>query len=332
MKSLVFWYEPKEENDSSISNAELQLHFNHWKLEEKNNSRKDYDYFLDIGIRVKDGANIRNICFFLPEVANDLSLVFEDLGSKLKDAKLLTAIFNEKYSANSGGIQKYFQATKDGKNELFIYALDVRSDLVSIHNYGGTIVKIAFTCFDGVDTYYRIRLKTDFVKKFSHIYRPTNSFFENIFSRVELIDFRVNDTRDINPSLLEHINIYGKMFNISLIHLFIMRNITDEYILSDIHLNSVRLLEEGTWNAYLEGTNYEYSKSLAYHLKTKVLDSDRLKDKYIEDFNALVKFNFEDSQLMKYLGFAILFALASGILGNTLYDLIKYLGRYFFNN
>ncbi|WP_187263774.1 hypothetical protein [Pontibacter beigongshangensis] len=315
MKSLAFWYEPINKLNSE-NKAELQLHLNHWKV--KGESNNELDYFLDIGIRVKNGVNVQKLCFYLPEEILDLSTTIDDLGANLKNAKLLTAVFNENYSSNTVGNKKHFEVIHDGETQFYIYSLDIRSDCKPIHDYEGTIVKIPFTCFHGVDTYYRIRIKTDLVKNFSHIFRPKNSFFESISSSIELIDLRINDTRDLNLSLLEHIENNGVKFNISLIHLFIMRNITDDYILSDIKLNSVRLLEKDTWETYLQTANYEYNNSLAYHLKTKTSKEERDRDQFIEDFNALIKFRFEDSQLSRYLGYAILFALSTAIIGNIL--------------
>lgn len=315
MKSLAFWYEPLKKSNSD-NKAELQLHLNHWKA--KNEGFKDFDYFLDIGIRVKNGANVQKLCFYLPEEKLDLHTTIEDLGANLRNAKLLTAVFNENYSSNTAGNKKYFNVIHEKKTQFYIYSLDITSDCTPLHDYEGTIVKIKFKNFPGVDTYYRIRIKTNFVKNFSHIFRPKNSFFESISSSIELIDLRINDTRDLNLSLLEHIENLGEKFNISLIHLFVMRNIEDDYILSDIKLNSVRLLEKGTWEAYLQTANYEYNNSLAYHLKTKISVEEKDEGKFIEDFNALIKFRFEDSQFLRYLGYAILFALSTAIVGNIL--------------
>lgn len=125
-----------------------------------------------------------------------------------------------------------------------------------------------------------------------------------------------------NLSLLEDIDNNGKRFKISLIHLFIMRSINDDYIISDIDLKGIRQLEEGTWNSYLGSNIYEYKKTIAYHLKVKATSDENGKWKYIEDYNALIKFRFEDSRLFKYFLYLLIFALTTSVIGNYIF---KYL-------
>lgn len=344
MKSLVFWYETKPNSNvkkRSTSKdvfehktAELQLHLNHWKLKvNKSSNTKANEYLLDLGIRIKDGKEVEKVCFFLPEEISDLSQVIDDLGIRLKDDKILTAVFNESYSYDTVHGEKYFVA-KDGREPVLnIYTLDILSDLSSEIKFGGTVIKLPFKHFNEVDTYYRLRLKTKFVKNFSSIYKPKVSFIESAFSSIELIDLRINDTRDINLSLLENIRNTGKWFKISLIHLFVMRNLTDEYILSDIRLNSIRQLEEGIWLDYIGDSNYKYEKSIAYHLKAKASIENNVNVKFIEDYNALIKFRFEDRHLKFYFLYILLFALGTAVIGNALFlglaELIYWCVKYF---
>jgi hypothetical protein len=323
MKSLAIWYEPKKNQESAIS-PDLNLHFNHWKLRKAGwNLWDKNEYLLDIGLRINNGDSIAFVCIYLPQEIKEITEILEDLGSSLKDKRLLTAVFNEKYDPRPLDSKKYFEV-KEGDNTLFyIYGLDIKSDVTSDVGFGGTIVKFPFNSISGHDTYYRLRLKTDFVKRFSYNYRPKSSYLESIFSSIELLDFRLNDTRNLNLSLLELISKSGQMFNISLIHLFVMRNLNDEYILSDLKLNNVRQLEEETWGNYLghseKKPKYKYDKVIAYHLKNKVVEGGNS----IEDYSALLKFKFEDRVLNQYFIYLIVFGLGIGVFGNTLHDILK---------
>lgn len=327
MNSLVVWYEPiknlKKSSKVEEGKVELDLHFNHWKLKKKRKwfEKKEYEYLLDVGVRVKNGKNIDKVCFFLPDKINEISSVFEDLGEKLKEPKLLTAVFNENFSATPKIKEKYFEVKLDSKPIFNIYSLDVESDIIVEDNYNGTIIKFPFKEFS-IDTYYRFRLKTPFVQKFSTLYKPKNSFLESVFSSIELIDFRVNDTRDINLSLLEYIKKNGMEFHITLIHLFIMRSINDDYIISDINLKSIRKLEENTWSNYIGEGGFEYERTIAYHLKAKVSQEEKANERFIEDYNALIKFKFEDNQILKYFIYLIFFALITSVIGNLLTSLL----------
>ena len=330
MKSIVFWFEPKQINgDRHLEHPELELHLNHWKLNDKK-SKKDIEYFLDVGVKIKNGANVGNVCFYLPDEIEEIATYIEDLGGKLKERRLLTAVFNENYSSTIGG-NKYFEVKQSGKSLFYIYSLDVKADLQIEKKFQGSILKFEFQYFKQTDTYYRLRLKKNFVKKFSVVYRPKNSFLESIFSSVELIDIKINDTRNTHLSLLEHIEKNGKMFNLSLVHLFVMRNINDEYIISDLNLNSIRQLEEHTWNSYLDEKSFKYQSTIAYHLKAKVTEDDKKKNRFIEDYNALIKFRFEDRQLLKYFIYLLLFALLTEVSGSALYDILGYLVSCFKN-
>lgn len=193
MKSLAVWYESKQ-NNSSIS--ELELHFNHWKIGKKQHLfDKEFEYILDIGIKVKNGEDVKNLCFFFPDTT---SLELEDLGKKLKEPKLLAAVFNENYKPKIDNNNKFHEIWHGDKAIFNVYSLDEKEDFKSELKFDGTVLKFPFKFFPDKDTYYRIRLKTPFVKKFSYIYKPKNSILDSVFSSVELIDFRVNDTRDIN--------------------------------------------------------------------------------------------------------------------------------------
>lgn len=166
MKSLAFWYEPTS-YIKSADKAELQLHLNHWKVKEE--GKKYFDYFLDFGIRIKAGGNVKNICFYLPEVITNANIAIEDLGANLRDSRLLTAIFNENYSAKTVGNKKHFEVILEGITQFYVYSLDVSSDCRIVNDYGGTIFTIPFVSFKVVDNYYRFRIKCNLVRNFSHI-------------------------------------------------------------------------------------------------------------------------------------------------------------------
>jgi hypothetical protein len=339
MNSIAIWYE--KEGDATGTVPEIDLHINHWKLKFKRNffvrklrslssktlgklSSKfvfhNSDYFMDIGMKISKGQNIKNVCIYVPCDFSDKSKLIEDIGHKLVNKRLVTAVFNEPYNTTTGD-SKYFTVT-EGNSPLFnIYMLDVSNDIKIEKQFGGTVIKFAFKNFN-IPTYYRIRLKAPYVTNLSYVFKPSTYFLESAYSSIEIIDFRINDSRNLNLSLLEHIASHYK-FNIRLVHYFVMRNIKDEYIVSNYQLSSVRQLEDDTWTSYINENEYIYEKSFAYHLKRKAEEKEPVK--YIEDFSAVIKYRFEDSKLLKYFLYLFLFAMITEVLGSALYDLCKLL-------
>lgn len=341
MNSIAVWYE--KINDPMGTTPELDIHINHWKLKFKKNfflrklrwlSSKtlgrffermyfnDSDYFMDVGLMVRDGVDVQNVCIYIPYQYTDQNKLIEDLGCMLENKRMITAVFNEPYNTATTANSKYFQVFKDGKQLFNVYKLDISNDILLSNSFDGTILKIPFKQFDNRPTYYRFRFKSPFVTNLSFFYKPSNKFLESAFSSIEIIDFRINDTRNLNVSLIEHINAHGHV-HIALVHFFLMRSIKDEYIVSNQILNGVRQLEDETWSTYINQRQYVYKKSFAYHLKNKVSDQEKEKSKYIEDFSGVIKFRFEDNRLLIYLLWILLFALFTEVFGSGLYEVLR---------
>lgn len=337
MNSIAIWYE-QTSNDRNTVIPELDVHVNHWKLKFKKNyfvkilrslctntlGKKwknliyhESDYFMDFGVKVKNGAKIKNVCFFIPYTFFDGTSLIEDIGNKLIEKRLIMAVFNEPYNTLETNDPKYFTVVDKSHSIFNVYRLDISNDIKLEQKFNGTIIRIPFKQYNSLPTYYRFRLKALFVKKLSYVYSPSNSFLESVYSNIEVIDFRINDTRNLDVSLVEYINSQDK-FNIRLVHYFVMRSVKDEYVVSNQELTSVRQLEDKTWESYVNKQEYIYGKSFAYHLKKKVE-----KDTYIDEFSAVLKFRFEDNKLLWYFFYLLLFAVFTEVVGSGIYDCLK---------
>lgn len=331
MKSFAVWYEPN--NSNPTLDAKLDLHFNYWKLRSSVNRKKDI-YYLDIGIRINEGSNVGNICLFIPhDLANNIKAdVIEDLGRKMTTVEIVTAIFNENYGVTSLANQPNISVLSTSGSLLFyIHKLDINNDITLTSNYQGTIVKFAHVNYTGFDTYYRLRIKGALADDISYNYSPKNSFLENVSSNVELIDFRVNDYRNLELSLVTEMK-RNKHFSIRLIHFFVMRRIEDALITSNNDTVKIRRLEKGTWNAYVDSGNINYNESIAYHLKSKAKVNNLGVIEYIADFSGLLKFSFEKYRIRVYIIWFIVIGLAFELVGNRLYDLGWYIHDKYYKN
>ncbi len=346
MNSIAIWYETKS-GDAGAAVPELDIHINHWKLRinkgffarklRKLSSKTfgrlwpklsfdDSDYFLDIGLHINNGEDVSAVCIYVPFVFQDKGKVIEDIGERLKSPRILSAVFNEFYTLSTTQSPKYFEVRKSNVPIFNVYSLDIANDISIEKKYSGTILRFPFQQFNGLPTYYRLRLKSSFVTALSYVYSPSNSLFESASSSIEITDFRINDTRDLDVSLAEEMAGKGK-FNIALIHYFIMRSVRDEHMLSNQDLKSVRQLEESTWASYITSSEYRYAKTFAYHLKQKVTEQEKLDKQYLTDFTAVFKFKFEDVKLIRYIFWFLVIAFAIELTANWLYDLIKDTGK-----
>ena len=334
MDTLGIWYEPietgpeKTTGSGKLNEVKTDIHINLWKLQtnqirsSRSNlklSRYDrkFDHFLDLGLMISDISEINRICIFLPFSIQINEII--DLGNAFhQDANLVSAIFNADLRATSSGTKILEVENLESHYKFNIYSLDTAQQ-IKIEEYKdiGVVIYINLAQIVHKRTeahYFRIRIKSENVRNFSRIYKPRNSFFESAFQNTEVIDFRINERRNLDKSILERIDSCV-LPKINKINFFLLRNEKDDYVLSHKPSDNCRGLEKGLWRIYL-GDNYMQDDILAYHWKEKDTDSFRL----------LIKMKFEKNNvetIVKYIlviaGLSILFNVsASGI-----YDGIK---------
>ena len=275
MNCVAIWCSSK--NKESAFHC-LEVHFNLWKL----GKRKSANCFLDIGLMIQDATKISHVDIFIPQpiVISDI----EDLGITLRrNTDLVSTLFNEDYRISLGAQEKIVEVLNVDRTPIFyIYVLDLNSD-VSVENaFGGSIIKIRIPQeLADKKHYYRIRLKSSYVDSISHIYTPPNSWLESAFSQTELVDFRINEKRNLNSSLLERIHSEGEV-RFSKTHLFLMREASDDYVYSHKPPDGSRQLEAALWKSYVGGS-HPFDKMIAYHWKETDMHYS---------FSAFVKFKY----------------------------------------
>lgn len=309
MKSIAIWYTPI--NNKEIGLNDVELHFNFWKI---SNGAKGHQKFLDIGIKLKDTSNVKSLNLYFPKkITPDC---FEDIVSKFIDkADLVSAIFNENYKVTSDSTKKSYVISNSKDEVVFQVYKTSTSDIEFKNNiYGGTIIKIK-TLEDEGTSYYRFRLKGEFVESISTISKPTNAVLESAFSEIEMIDFRVNEIRDLNQDLLEKIRGEA-LLKISKQHFFFICSNEEEVVGNHQPYISCRNLENYRWNTYVDLPDRKKNNIfLAYHWKEK--------DK--ESVSTLIKTKYEKNNwktIGKYFLIAFIIAVLVELFSNWLYDII----------
>lgn len=308
MKSIAIWYKPKTNTGDFVD--EVELHFNLWKLP---TGSKGHVRFLDIGIKLKNTTNIDELKLYFPtKIRRD---DFEDIVDKfIGKPDLVSAIFNENYKVISDATSKSFQINDSTNKLIFNIYKTTKEDIEREEKYSGTIFSILVPKQDET-IYFRFRIKGTFINSLISTSSPTNAILESAFSEVEMIDFRVNEIRDLDQSLLEEIQ-KNKKLKIGKQHFFFICSNEEEVIGSHQPHISCRNLENYRWNDYVGLADIKKQIFLAYHWK----------DKEIENSNILIKTKYEKNNwrtITKYILLALLIGMSLELLGNWVYDLTK---------
>ena len=307
MKSIAIWYEPFDESLESVN--DIELHFNLWKIP---NGTKGTHKFLDIGLKLANSKNLHCLKIYFPIIIT--STDFEDIVGKFIDKPdLVSAIFNENYTVKRNTTSKFNEIRDVNDSFMFNIYESSTSDIQFENNFEGTIVTITLPKQDQ-KIYLRYRIKGEFINSLSTISKPTNAILESAFSEIEMIDFRVNEIRDLNLSLLESID--KRLFKIEKLHFFFICSNEEEVIGNHQPFLSCRNLENYRWNNYVALSNTDNQIYLAYHWKEKAKDS----------ISILIKSKYEQNNLktiFKYTILAFIIAVAIELLSNWLYDWLK---------
>lgn len=319
--SLGFWLESKQKHQKTeaLKNT-VELHINYWSIESQ-----DKFHYLDIGVKLKlnDKDNLESINFFFP-----FNISLDDYMANLGEIicskdYLLELIFNENLKNTIEG-QNYKDVSFEGDDSTlrFYKELDITNndDTIRLIANGNNTTSLIFskklikTKEDElpvkIDHYFRFRLRLspENVLKLSQNYTPQDRHILSRVEKMEIIDFRINELRDLPGSVC---NVINKDFILKQIHFFLIRDINDELKLAHTDYKRCRLLENKAWKDYLVFSEKELQlppQMLIYHFS----ECKKKDDLHIERFNAFAKF----SRLKISKKGIFIFALSVIILGS----------------
>lgn len=314
MDSIAIWSNRVGGESAKGDPIELEVHFNLWKLKASRNS--DFAHLLDIGLMLEKPMDITHLNMFFPFHIGGINEIL-DLGDYFnRNHDLVSAVFNQDCRVSSNiPFDKILNVNVQGSDEQFnIYNVDINSDIELEHQYGGSIVKIAVPR-DSVDgkLYFRLRIVSPGVSKFTREYRPMNSIVQSAFSITEVVDFKANWKRSLNKSLMGRIRNEGEV-KFRTVQFFIMREAHYDYIFSHKPLTRSRLLEGNIWRSYFEDY-HQLDNIVAYQWRE---DDQNI-------FSAFVKYKFDKNNWRTIAVFIIVFIVLStlaGILGGWIANLI----------
>ncbi|MCL3782742.1 hypothetical protein EMN47_20335 [Prolixibacteraceae bacterium JC049] len=313
MKSLALWFDPKGERPKE--SPKVESHINVWKL--PSTKKKEFERFIDIGLLLNNTTSIKRLNIYYPTKINKEQV--EDLGAKIvnsEDDKLINTLFNANFNKSQTANSDYYKISdQTGANLFSIYKLKESNIAVEEINHG-TKISICFKGRVPQNTYIRIRINHDYTSLFSHIDKPSNAIFQSAFSKTEIIDFRINEARELSNELLEHIESDGKMYYFKKVHYFFICSSRKEYVFSHVPFVSSRQLEKERWKDYIGDKKIKDEAILAYHWKIK-------NEEGLNDFSALVQTKYENNSsrtIVKYIFILMLLTIIFNLLSNFIYD------------
>lgn len=326
-QSLAFWVENSSNNITS--KLDVELHFNYWHLPD------DEINYLDIGVLLSgEKKEFDSINIYLPFNFNDESYI-ANLGDKITGSdNLISAVFNNDVKSKSlitSASAQYitFLDKKSDKEILFFTNLFCNpNEGVVINNYNedhekGFTIKFPKEIFqfqgskqyEHKNWYFRLRyiLEKNDVEKISRVYKPKDSYITSYFEKSEIVDFRVNESRNLPKTIREKVAVCR---NLKKIHFFLIRDESSEFKMGHSAYDRCRILEDGIWNEYLcDRNNIEIkTKMLIYHWKTQ-------SDTCIEHFSAFARYvtrNVGIKELLSLVIGVIFLGYISGKIANWL--------------
>lgn len=344
MKSFGLWYKSQTENteqglakNSSQENSsenmdsfnkplsegsgrsEFDLHVNFWSLEDYKHTDNNTVPCLDIGLKIFKYQLIERLTFFCPFRVEKEDVL--DLADKMSTKNNANIIFNTDCEIHTK--DNYTIIELEQNEHLLVFPLDqVIKDVYSITNgeYGAKL-EFNFRNFqqyvksnpglNELDTIYiRFRIKGNALRH--HIYfdsEPLNKSFESAFSGTRMIDFKVNEKRNIDEKVRAEIIVnHEELAKLKTVHFLLMEPSAYEVKSFDNYGMSCRELEQELWDDYL-GMPIDFAKGhiLAYHWKTKGVR---------ESFNCLVKVNYSKTKPLTIVVYAMV-VVALGVISSA---------------
>ena len=263
---LAIWLEP--EGPEQHNNTDLQVHLNFWKLPKYN--------IFDIGINlhlIKSGK----VNIFI-NTKDEVSAF--NIFSTVTPSNIANTIFNEFVSITTCPRESScFKAERasDSDNPFCIFCL---ADRVRIEDmYNGKLITLDVshpTCDNSIckceRLYIRLRLTGKGIDNLYVKEEIPASKFQYYTSRIDFLDFRLNNVRSLPESLLNYKNTYPKLQSV---RCFLMVESSEELLLHNKSYKKVRAIEKEKWVPYIADLDLCNNKAiLAYQWNTETIEQD----------------------------------------------------------
>ena len=337
MNSIAILYSMKKSNAPRIGEGiNAELHINYWKIPKESGN---YQRFIDFGIMINDVAqDIHSVYFYFPFSFDTDCL--EDLGGKLKESELLCTLFNGDYIIrNIPKSPSYYDVTPQNtdRSPFWLYELGKSNfEVEQLSSNKGVLLKIQIKSIPknsiGIqpktnesgkskhNLYFRFRINR--LPQGAPFYEEeiSNDFFQSAFSKTEMLDFRLNEIRELDKKVYEEIIDSRNFLQFSKIHFFFIGSSEDEKVVGNTDYCDCRLLDSERWKPYLQDINLHDRKCIAYHWTYRSNCNMHLIKCNI--FLRTVYKSINKGKICKYCGVIILLSFLASALWTILWECI----------
>lgn len=263
------------------------LHINLWKGK-LGKWRLKTKYYLDFGLLVS--AKVEYIVLYIPFEIEDFRSEYNefDLGRKLFNKTLLNTVFNGNTRISPCKNNSYCNVGLEDGRKFFLFSLGERNiELTNIEdaNFKGVRLKIKFNGGDSEGEknelpedsliYVRFRIKPKDSSKLVRSEHVSNDLIQAAFSHMDLMDFRINEQRNLDAKIVEEMRSEGcGQLKFEEVHFFYATDFKENVDNgSCIKLDS-RLMEKQQWKDYMPLCNVDNVIYIAHHWKRKFKKGD----------------------------------------------------------
>ena len=165
--------------------------------------------------------------------------------------------------------------------------------------------------------YFRFRVEDIPENSIFYEENISNDFLQSAFSKTEMIDFRINEVREMNPKAYEEITKDKTFLPFNKIHFFFVGSSEDEQIAGNTDYKDCRLLNYDRWQAYI-GDNYDNTRKLiAYHWCWKGDANAQTSDRYSIFIKTVYK-SIKWKTILKYCSVVFGLSLISAIVWDAI--------------
>ena len=289
MESIGILYELKKSDIADpLGNVTADLHINYLKTQSNNYLLcKKYNRSLDIGIMLLDRvADIKSISIYFPFklYENDV----EDLGEVIREHNLFCTLFNGDYViSNIPNSPLYYKVEPITANQdaFLLCVLEKNTLRIDRSLQIGTLLTISIADiptgmllrkngFPGL--YFRLRIKNLSKDMFFYEDNISNDIFQSAFSKSELVDFRINEMREFDRTIIDDLKKDRYFVSFRKFHFFFIGSSENEEVQGNVNYVDTRLLDPQRWADYEESIRKAKVRYIAYHWCKKADESQVL--------------------------------------------------------
>jgi len=316
--SIALWYE-QTQDPAKGERAKVEVHFNLWRHLVK----KEESNFLDVGLLVENGDEIKTLNLFLP-IAFDSTEVI-DLSKVLNDDKLLSGVFNDVVKFGAEIPPNSFTAESKGKHFLTFHGVDRDHDVARIDYDGGEAecgFQLTFNAefcrrLHGPGKHYirlRFLLSDAAATAFSTKRGGEGGILVSTLWYEEFTELRFNEMRNVPKLVIARMEEpASKLFNVTAAHCFIIRDLSFEHVASHGAMQKMRRMEAHLWNGYLPKnlSGINIGNMMIYHWRANSAP--------VDNFVSLARFRAPTNNFWYYVAGVVLL----GGLGSALEDFLS---------